>query len=102
MRQSESKLARRIPVTAQVSPGVKDKLAALAASTQRTEAEVATAAITAYVEANAWHIDEIKRSIAEVARGVPTVPHEDVVAWLDSWGTERELPPPKPRKNRGR
>jgi hypothetical protein len=26
------------------------------------------------------------------------VPGEEVVAWMKSWGTPNELPPPKPRK----
>lgn len=25
-----------------------------------------------------------------------TVPHEEVARWLDSWGTDNELPCPKP------
>jgi predicted transcriptional regulator len=32
------------------------------------------------------------RKQAREGRGVP---HEEVRRWLDSWGTEEELPPPK-------
>ena len=29
------------------------------------------------------------------AKAGRVVTHEDVARWLDSWGTENELPPPK-------
>ncbi len=41
------------------------------------------------------------RAIAEAEADVEagrTVPHEDVVEWLKSWGTPEELPCPVPRK----
>ena len=40
-----------------------------------------------------WKLTEIETGLAEAEAG-ETVPHEKVVAWLRSWGTENELPPP--------
>ncbi len=40
-----------------------------------------------------WALKEIQAGLAEAEAG-ETVPHERVVAWLRSWGTPNELPPP--------
>jgi antitoxin component of MazEF toxin-antitoxin module len=40
-----------------------------------------------------WALAEIQAGLAEAEAG-QTVPHEKVVEWLRSWGTEHELPPP--------
>jgi predicted transcriptional regulator len=44
----------------------------------------------------AWQIAHIKEALAEDEDGGPGVPHEEVMEWLASWGTDHELPPPKP------
>jgi predicted transcriptional regulator len=41
-----------------------------------------------------WQIREIEAGLAEAEAG-DTVPHEKVVAWVESWGTENELPKPE-------
>jgi predicted transcriptional regulator len=38
----------------------------------------------------------IAKARAEIAAGLG-IPHEDVIAWLRSWGEPEELPPPVPR-----
>ena len=40
-----------------------------------------------------WKMAEIQAGLDEAAAG-KTVPHEEVAAWLRSWGTPNELPPP--------
>jgi len=40
-----------------------------------------------------WKLAEIETGLVEAEAG-ETVPHEKVAAWLRSWGTENELPPP--------
>ena len=42
--------------------------------------------------------EAIAEAEADVAAG-RVVPHEDVVKWLESWGTPDELPCPVPGKN---
>jgi predicted transcriptional regulator len=41
--------------------------------------------------------DEVIRAkVAEAeADPQPSIPHEQVAQWLESWGTENELPPPR-------
>ena len=41
---------------------------------------------------------EDSRRLAEFQRDRWGVPWEEVVAWMHSWGTPDELPPPKVRK----
>jgi hypothetical protein len=38
-------------------------------------------------------IERIREGLADAEAG-RLVAHEDVLRWLDSWGTENELPPP--------
>ena len=48
-----------------------------------------------------WSAEVLKedaRRIAEFERTRMGMPWHDVKAWLQSWGTPNELPPPKPRK----
>jgi RHH-type rel operon transcriptional repressor/antitoxin RelB len=93
-------MPRTSPVMTRVSPDIKRKLRALAKETDRSESYLVAEAIAAYVDLNAWQVTHIKKSLAEVAAGDTGVSHERVAAWLDSWGSERELPPPKPGKAR--
>jgi hypothetical protein len=41
---------------------------------------------------------EDARRFAEFERTREGVPWEEVKAWMETWGTPHELPPPKPRK----
>jgi hypothetical protein len=45
-------------------------------------------------------VEEDLRRLPEFERTGEAVPGEDVEAWVESWGTANELPPPKPRKIR--
>jgi predicted transcriptional regulator len=45
-------------------------------------------------------VEEDLRRLREFERTGEAVPGEDVEAWVESWGTANELPPPKPRKIR--
>jgi predicted transcriptional regulator len=43
----------------------------------------------------AWEAEQIDQAMADVAAG-RLISLEAVEAWVDSWGTDHELPPPKP------
>jgi len=43
-------------------------------------------------------VAEDARRLADFQRNQEGVPWEEVKAWMKSWGTPNELPPPKPRK----
>jgi len=43
-------------------------------------------------EASLAELTKLDRQWAAIKAGEPTVPHEDVVRWLDTWGTPRFRP----------
>jgi predicted transcriptional regulator len=45
-------------------------------------------------------VEEDLRRLREFERTGEAVPGDEVKAWIESWGTANELPPPKPRKIR--
>jgi predicted transcriptional regulator len=57
--------------------------------------EVADQAIHAYVEAWEHEREILRERIAEADRGI-FISEEAMTRWVESWGTENELPPPEP------
>ena len=68
----------------------------LAEATGRSRDEVAEAAVRSLLDYEAWKEAKIQRSIDEADRG-DGVPHDAVIEWLRSWGSDEELPPPPSR-----
>ncbi|MDP6429620.1 MAG: CopG family ribbon-helix-helix protein [Rhodospirillales bacterium] len=77
-----------------VSPEKAEELDHLAEALDRKRSWVLEQALDAYLKEQAWQIADIKAGLAELDRG-ETVSHEKMKAWLESWGTDRELDPPK-------
>lgn len=88
MPQSET-VTIRLPI------GVKQKLEALATSTNRSKSWLAAQAISVYVEEQSWQLQQIQSALllADSEEAV-WVEGEAVDAWLNSWGTETEKPTP--------
>jgi predicted transcriptional regulator len=85
-------------MTVRLTPELSDKLEALARDTKRSKSYLAGEAIASYVEMNAWQVARIKAALAEARSGAPGVPHEEIVRWVESWGTVNERRRPRPRK----
>ncbi len=85
-------------LTLPLTPALKERLAGLARDMGRDSSEVVRMAIEAYIEANAWQVRQIREGLDEANSGAPGVPHEEVMEWLASWGTDHELPRPEPKK----
>src|SRR5713101_5710504 len=96
--ESEHDMAKSAMMTVRLTPELTHKLEALARDTKRSKSYLAGEAIASYVEMNAWQVGRIKAALAEARSGAPGVPHEDVVRWVESWGTENERRRPRPRK----
>jgi predicted transcriptional regulator len=79
-------------LSVRLNPGVKKRLANLAAQSKRSESFLAAKAIAAYVEIDEWQRQEIVEGIRDLNAG-RTVPHEEVVQALHAWGKTR-----KPRR----
>lgn len=90
-------MAKSTMMTVRLKPEVKDKLDALARETKRSKSTLAGEAIETYVNHSAWQMEHVKAALAEDEAGGQGVPHEEVVRWMDSWGTDNELPRPEPK-----
>jgi predicted transcriptional regulator len=71
-----------------------DRLEVLAHDTRRSRSYLAAEAIGEYLKYKEWKIQAVKEGIASAERG-EWVSDEAVDAWLASWGTDHELPPPE-------
>jgi predicted transcriptional regulator len=81
-------------ILVQLDPAVQARLAALAQDRQQPVSAVAAEVIAAYVDPDSWEHRHIRAGLAELKAG-NGVSHERVAEWLDSWGTEDELPAPR-------
>jgi RHH-type rel operon transcriptional repressor/antitoxin RelB len=86
-------------MTVRLTPELSEKLDALARETKRSKSDLANEAIASYIDVNAWQVARIKAALEEARSGAPGIPHEDVLRWSESWGTENRLPRPKPKKS---
>ena len=83
--------------TVRVDSAVKKCLEKLAKSTGRSRSFLTAEAIGEYVDANEWQVAGVKRAIASMDRG-EGVPHEQVEAWVQSWGASKKRPAPRRAK----
>ncbi len=83
-------------ITLHIDEKLNEEVNAVAETTQRPESDLAVEALQAFVESNAWLVDELEQAVRQ-AEEVGTVADEEVEAWMLSWGTDHELPMPKPR-----
>jgi predicted transcriptional regulator len=80
--------------TVRLPDDLKAELELLAKATNRSKSYLATKAIADYLQRNAWQIKELQQAAQEADQG-EFVSEEAVDAWLDSWGRENELTPPR-------
>jgi predicted transcriptional regulator len=77
-----------------LKPAVKRRLAKLAQKTGRSANFLISDAVESYIADQERMRAEIQQADRQVKSG-HYVRHEDMKAWLLSWGTSHELPPPK-------
>ena len=83
-------------ITIRLDPETVRKLDQMAMAMDRDRSWLMNRAITRYVEDEGWQVKAIRESVQKVESGQARfVPHEDVARWLDSWGTDDELEPPR-------
>jgi len=75
-------------------PQTKKKLTRLAKASGRSANFLIADAVESYVEDQERLRAEIRESRRQIAAG-HYIRDEDMKAWLLSWGTEKELPPPR-------
>lgn len=90
-------MTKDVTLSLRIDRKLSDKLEKHAKRYKRSKSSLAAIAIENFLEIQQIEVERIKRTIARVKAGEPTVPHEDVMRWIKSWGTPNELPRPKPR-----
>ena len=83
--------------TVRVDASVKRRLEKLAKSTGRSRSYLAAEALLECLATNEWQVAGIKQAAASLEKG-EGVPHASVREWVDSWGSRKERPAPKPAK----
>ena len=68
-----------------------------AKASRRSRSFVVKEAVTAYMDEQRAYLAAIDAAEREVEAG-DTIPGDEIVAWLRSWGKPDELPPPSLRK----
>ncbi|TAN41134.1 MAG: ribbon-helix-helix protein, CopG family [Nitrospirae bacterium] len=83
-------------ITIRIDPKTKERLEKLAQATDRSMSYFVSHALEQVIEQEEWQIGEIKRRVELADKpGATFIPHEDIEAWLKSWGTKKERKPPK-------
>jgi|SRR3989338_2873090 len=98
MASDDSGIAKSTTMTVRLKPEISKKLDALARNTQRSKSYLAGEAITSFVDVNTWQVTRIKQALDDAHSDAPGIPHRQVVEWMNSWGTNHELPRPAPKK----
>jgi predicted transcriptional regulator len=81
-------------LTVDLAPEVKQRLESVAQRVHRSESLLAAEAIEEFLAVQEWQLAAIEEGIAAAERG-DLIPHEDVRAWVESWGSEHELSRPQ-------
>jgi RHH-type transcriptional regulator, rel operon repressor / antitoxin RelB len=72
------------------------RLDELAEATNRSKAWLAAEAVKTYIGLNEWQTKAIRDAVNRAnRRDARFFSHEDVDAWLASWGTRKERKPPR-------
>ena len=85
---AESTLSVRLPAEN------GERLDHLAKDTSTSKSRLAQEAMVAYLDKQERQLRKFREGLADAVAG-RVVAHDEVAPWLDSWGTEDELPPPK-------
>ena len=83
-------------LTIRLDEQTKERLDRLAESVARSKSYLVTRALQDYLELNEWQDKAIKKAVSKAdSSDAKFVAHEDVSAWLETWGTENEKEPPQ-------
>lgn len=82
-----------VPVTVRVSAQTNAKLERIAKATDRSKSKLLASAIDAYIESERQFLEGMERGLADMKAG-RVIGNDEMMRWLDSWGSDQELPPP--------
>jgi predicted transcriptional regulator len=81
-------------ISIHLDPELGDKLSTVAGRLDRPESWVVEQALKEFIEIQLWQFAAIEEGLRDADAG-RVVPHEDVVAWVESWGRPDERPMPE-------
>lgn len=90
---SDKASADSATITIRLSAVLRERLENLAAATKRSRSFLAANAIEKYVSEEEWQVAGIQQALDDERPGIPD---EKMAAWMDSLGTDKPLPMPKP------
>jgi predicted transcriptional regulator len=85
---------RSSTLSIRLKPEIKKRLAKLAKASGRSSNFLISDAVESYVANQERMLSEVRQADRQVASG-HYVKQDDMKAWLLSWGTENEMPPPQ-------
>jgi predicted transcriptional regulator len=89
-----TKMTDAVPLTVKLPRVLVERLRALAARSQWDVDAFVCEALAGYIPHEERELDLTEEAIREVDSGAPGIPHEKVMAWVESWGKPDELPFP--------
>lgn len=79
-------------------PETRKELEEYARATQRSSAFIVKEAVEAHLAERRAYLAAIEEGLRDAERG-DTIPLEEVIEWMESWGKPDELPAPSARKS---
>ena len=86
--------ARTGTITLRIPVKLKKRLESLAKVTASNRSRLAVKALVSYVDEQEWQLARIDQGIRDANAG-RLLPHSEVKRYLQSWGSNRKLPPPE-------
>ena len=93
MRRAAASTSTSATITVRLPTALKRRIERLAKASRRSKSFLTLEAIENYLDVQEWQMDAIKEGIQAADEG-RVVSHEQVKAWLLSWGTDQELSKP--------
>jgi predicted transcriptional regulator len=86
-----------VSLTVKLPRALVERLNALVNRTTWDASAFVRDALEGYIPPEEREVALTEAAIAEIDAGGPTYSHEEVMAWIESWGKPDELPPPDER-----
>jgi predicted transcriptional regulator len=87
-------MTKDVTLSVRIDRKLSDKLEKRARQAKRSKSALVAHAIESLFEIEQQEMAMTRQALARAEAGGPFISNEDMMRWLESWGTEHELPPP--------
>ena len=84
-----------VALTLNVSPELLARIDATAADFRESREAFLLRAVEQFIADDEYELETTKQALVRAKAGGPVIENERVMAWLESLGTDHELPPPR-------